>query len=148
MKILIATDGSSNSKKALDEAAKIAEGCSVHEVAVIHVHEKNINYPGSAGYHFSQEDLIRFRELDEQSREDSKKLLQSAVEALQQKNIKANPIFETGHPADTIARVAREQDFDLLVVGSRGLGGFQKLLLGSVSNALLQEVNTNILVVK
>ncbi len=148
MKILIATDGSSHSKKALDEAARIAEGCSAHDVAVIHVYEKKTNYPVIAGYHFSQEDLMRFNELEERSREDSKEILHSAVEALQQKNIKANPIFEIGHPADTIARVSQEQGFDLVVVGSRGLGGLKKLLLGSVSNALLQEANTNILVVK
>lgn len=44
MKILVCTDGSEHSQKALEKAAIIAEGCNVDEVAIIHVYdEKKFN---------------------------------------------------------------------------------------------------------
>jgi nucleotide-binding universal stress UspA family protein len=45
--------------------------------------------------------------------------------------VNVTPILHKGHPADVL--VAAAQNADLLVVGSRGLGGFKGLLLGSVS---------------
>jgi nucleotide-binding universal stress UspA family protein len=41
---------------------------------------------------------------------------------------------EVGHPAEVITRIAADEHFDLIVVGSRGLSGFQLVLLGSVSH--------------
>ncbi len=148
MKILLATDGSDHSKKALEEAAKIAGGCNADEVAVINVYEKSPSLSGIDWYNVTDEDLKRFKKLEEQNLEERMKLLHTAVKTLQQKNVKARSIIKEGHPAETIARVAREGDYDLLVVGSRGLGGLKKLFLGSVSNALLQEAGTNVLVIK
>ena len=40
MKILLCTDGSKYSQKALEEASEIVKGCNVNEVAIIHVHER------------------------------------------------------------------------------------------------------------
>ncbi|HZO97915.1 MAG TPA: universal stress protein [Gaiellaceae bacterium] len=45
--------------------------------------------------------------------------------------VSVTPILREGHAADVLVAEAREAD--LLVVGSRGLGGFRGLLLGSVS---------------
>ena len=42
MKILVCTDGSEESKKALEKASIIAKGCNVNEVAVIHVYHSNL----------------------------------------------------------------------------------------------------------
>lgn len=150
MKILVCTDGSEQSKKAMEEAAKIAGGCSVDELTVIHTYERAQVFPmWDEGYHIAKEELDRLRRMEAQDRRGEKeKLLQEAVDFFAEKNIKANKILVEGHPAETIARIADEEGYDLLVVGSRGLGGLKKLMLGSVSNALLQEVSTNVLVVK
>lgn len=65
------------------------------------------------------------------------------------KNIKARTVLKEGYPADTIVSVAHEEGFDMIVIGSRGLSGLKKLFLGSVSNAIIQEVqNCSVLVVK
>ncbi len=149
MKILVCTDGSQQSFKAIEEAAKIAGGCNADEVSVIHVYERSLQMPAwGEGYQVTSEDIERFKGLEAENRQERENFLATAVEILEKKNIQAGTIFKEGHPAETIARVAKEEGFDLLVVGSRGLGGLKKLLLGSVSNAILQEVNTNVLVVK
>jgi nucleotide-binding universal stress UspA family protein len=44
--------------------------------------------------------------------------------------------------------VAQERDCDLIVVGSRGLTGFKRLMLGSISNAVAAKAPCPVLVVK
>ncbi|WP_346960462.1 universal stress protein [uncultured Arthrobacter sp.] len=51
-----------------------------------------------------------------------------------------------GHPAHVLLRAAK--DADLLVVGSRGLGGFEGMLLGSVSMQILHHAPCPVLVVR
>lgn len=51
-----------------------------------------------------------------------------------------------GHPAEVLLRAAK--DADLLVVGSRGLGGFEGMLLGSVSTQVLHHSPCPVLVVR
>ena len=74
--------------------------------------------------------------------------MSESVEFFRSEKIKVSTIFKEGHPADTIAQVAADEKFDMVVIGSRGLGGLKKLFLGSVSNAVTQEVKTSVLVVK
>ncbi len=53
-----------------------------------------------------------------------------------------------GEPAEVIINRARELEADLIVVGSRGLGLVDRLLLGSVSTAVVQQAHCPVLVVR
>ncbi len=53
-----------------------------------------------------------------------------------------------GSPADDIARFTREHGHDLLVVGTHGRRGVQRLLLGSVAERLVREAPCSVLVVR
>ena len=78
-----------------------------------------------------------------------KKMLSDALKFFKEKNIKARTVLKEGHPADTIIKVAHEGGFDMIVIGSRGVSGLQKLFLGSVSNAIIHEAkNCSVLIVK
>jgi nucleotide-binding universal stress UspA family protein len=55
---------------------------------------------------------------------------------------------ERGRAEETILRFAREQGSDLIVMGSRGLGGFKRLLLGSVSNHVAHHAPCPVLIVR
>ena len=56
---------------------------------------------------------------------------------LEGKNIKTRTILKEGHPSHTIVNVAKDEKFDMIVLGSRGFGGLKKYFLGSVSVIVL-----------
>jgi len=53
-----------------------------------------------------------------------------------------------GAPARAVLEEAAEQDADLVVVGSRGLGGFRGLLLGSVSRHVVQHAGRVVVIAR
>ncbi len=56
--------------------------------------------------------------------------------------------FLKGDPGPTIVRYVNEKDFDVVVVGSRGLNTFQEMMLGSVSHKVAKRANCPVLIVK
>ncbi len=152
MKILVCTDGSEHSRFAVEKAALIAEGSNFDEVAIIHVDEEEQIYtalPWGEGYVPSETEMNKYRKMLEERKEERKKFLSAALQVFEDKNIKARTILEDGHPAQTIVSVASDQGFDMIVIGSRGYGGLKRLLLGSVSNTVVQEAkNCCVVVVK
>jgi nucleotide-binding universal stress UspA family protein len=150
MKILVCTDGSERSQKVFEKAAIIAKGCKAVEVTVIHVYDPSLDMviPYTSGSTKS-EHIEDFRKIMEERKDKRKKILSEALKFFESKNIKARTILKAGHPSNTIVSMAHKEQFDIIVLGSRGLGGLQKLLLGSVSNAVIQEVeNCSVLIVK
>ncbi|WP_353929027.1 universal stress protein [Okeanomitos corallinicola TIOX110] len=73
------------------------------------------------------------------------KQLQSYQEKLP---VKSEIELVAGDPADEIIRLANIHQADLVVVGSRGLTGMKKIVLGSVSTQVMEEVHCSVLVVK
>jgi nucleotide-binding universal stress UspA family protein len=148
MKILVCVDGSAQSLRALEEASYIAKGYGTDEITAIHVYEnRSIALYGEVAF-ATREHLEYYAEIEKQEKAKSRKLLDQAVSILEAKGLKVRAILQEGHPASTIAKLATEENFTVIVLGSRGLGGLKKLFLGSVSNAVLQEVNANVYIVK
>ena len=159
MKILVCTDGSEHCDKALEEASELAVNLkSAVSVTVIHIYKRK--YTDSAWSVSNEEaqetkspaEVEEMREhlraLDEQELLERKKVLEKAAEVFKQKNLEVQTRLEEGHPAKSICEVASGEGFDLVVVGSRGRGGLWDVFLGSVSNAVVQNCATNVLVVK
>jgi nucleotide-binding universal stress UspA family protein len=152
MKILVCIDGSEHSQKVLEKAAIIAAGVKATEIAVIHVDEGKFDVPsfqrGSDGY-VAEKEIERFLKIQEEHHNKIEKILSDGKKYFADRNLEAKTVLKVGHPADSIVNVACEQGYDLIVVGSRGLGGLQKLFLGSVSNAVIQQAkNCDVLTVK
>ncbi|MNR36447.1 Stress response protein NhaX [compost metagenome] len=53
-----------------------------------------------------------------------------------------------GSPAEVILAYAKEHGADVIVIGSRGLGGIREFVLGSVSHNVVQSARIPVLVVK
>ncbi len=144
MKFLVCSDGSEQSFKAIEKASKLAAGLTDVEITVIYVY--HIDTLVGVGEAYFTEEMIK--RVHEQSKEEGEKILADAERFFKEKNLKVSTMLKEGHVATTIIEVAKDGKYDVVVVGSRGLGGFKKLLLGSVSNAIAQEVDSSVLIVK
>jgi len=151
VKLLVCVDGSKQSMKAMNKAIEIASGCGIDEVSLIHVYEnveKNYWMATGEGYYPSKEDFERLKGLQQKMVDKRKKMLEEYVAKFEEKGIHPDIILEEGHPSHTISRIADDGNYDMVIMGNRGIGGLKKIFLGSVSNAVIQETEASVLVVK
>ncbi len=146
-KMLVPIDGSSNASRALDVAIGLAK-ISGSELVVLNViSTPNVLITTSAfgapasgveTYYEQQENSAR-RFVDEAiihaRKEGISKLTSSIIRA--DKSI-----------VEEIIGAAVSNKVDLIVIGTRGLGGFKRLLLGSVSSGVVAHAHCNVLVVR
>jgi nucleotide-binding universal stress UspA family protein len=83
-----------------------------------------------------------------QPKRDALDLLQKLVADLEERNppVDVRTAIEEGNPAEVL--IERSKEADLMVVGSRGHGGFSGMLLGSVSQHLVAHANCPVVVVR
>ena len=124
--IVVGVDGSEPSAEALAYALRQArlEGADIRAVTAWHVSAVSYGGPGAAP-------LVNLNEAFEK---DAQAISRDALKAVgnDAAGIDIEAIVREGHPAKVLLDEAANAD--LLVVGSRGLGGFAELLLGSVSH--------------
>ena len=138
-KILVPTDVSDASRKALITALQLAKQFN-SEVELFHVTynpEAYWGYTVSYGIVMSQEQI-------EQSGEAA---LEAALTGIDVSDIKFNKKHISGHPAAAIIEEAKS-GFDLIVMGSRGHGPITGTMLGSVTQRVLAHSECPVLVVK
>ncbi|MGD0817512.1 MAG: universal stress protein [Methanomassiliicoccales archaeon] len=134
-KILVGIDGSENSKRAALAAADLAElfKGSVTLVSVVR--------PGE--YSLAVEDKAFIENLKEFHDD----LVEAVKEDIERSGIKVDTKIELGTPWKELTRLAREGHYDLIVVGSRGVGQVAEFLIGSNSTRVVQHTEIPVLVV-
>ena len=135
-RILIAVDEQPVSVRAAELGAELARSLG-GEVALVHV-----NDPGYAG-----DTGISPKELIDRAEEDSKRLLAGFRQRL---SLPASTLefVQTGAPAATIVRAAKEWPADLIVIASHGRTGVRRALLGSVAEGVMRNAPCPVLVVR
>jgi nucleotide-binding universal stress UspA family protein len=135
--ILVAYDGSGHSQKALDLAIKIAQ-CSDGKLKVLFAFDKVPTIFGDdETEHFIERAMSRGRDI-----------LGEATAHLHNAGVEFNTAIVEGPAAEAILRIAQAEGCDLIVMGSRGLGMMQGLLLGSVSYRVLHHAQIPVLIVR
>lgn len=136
-RILLAVDGSEHSIRAAKEAVKIAScnpDCTVELVYV-------------ADFAKAKDEVLRSQSPEEL--EHARRSRLRPIEDLMQENgIKYDTTVLRGEPGPAIVAYANEEDFDLAVLGSRGLNVLQEMVLGSVSHKVVKRVNCPVMIVK
>ena len=123
MKILVAYDGSAHADNALSEAIDLAEKFK-GSITVLYV-------------------------AWEKPYDDSRTLLRNAEERLKKAGVEHKLRVEISNYAPRIiVRTAMDEAFDLIIIGSRGMGGGKGWILGSVSSRVIEEAPCPVLVVK
>ena len=135
-KILMAIDGSEHSFKVANETINLAKSLSA-DVSVISVTE--------VPDHIASDLVALYRDkLDKEVQN----FLEKIKSYLADKGLNVETIFKAGHPANLICEVAEEGNYDMIVIGSRGMGKIKGLLLGSVSNRVVHCAKTSVHIVK
>lgn len=135
-KILVAVDGSEHAKKVSEEAIKLAKALGAG-VGVICVAEVPV--------HVTMDMVQLYRDKIEQQ---SKEVLEQAKGFFAAAGVNAEGIMKTGYPSTVICDVAEEGNYDIIVMGSRGLGKIKEMLLGSVSNRVAHCSKKSVLIIK
>jgi nucleotide-binding universal stress UspA family protein len=153
-KILVALDGSESSKKATQAALELAEKLKA-DLLVLHAisppttyyHSTIASPTGMSLPSPSQHEIDAYYAY-------AKKVATSIVGEVESKGKKLGIHVKTeiseavSSVVETILNHAAKENVDLIVVGTRGLGGFKKLLLGSVSNGVVSHAHCPVLVVR
>jgi nucleotide-binding universal stress UspA family protein len=137
-RILVAVDGSSHARRALDAAIELAEALDSWLTLICVVVPPG--WPATAAVYGA---LPSGQDLDREAR----RLLDEAA-VLVPDGIPVATVMAHGAPAQAILERIGEGGHDLVVVGSRGRGAAAALLLGSVSGTVLEHSPVPVLVVR
>ncbi len=140
-KILVTTDGSKNATKALLKTKKLAESLDA-KVTILNVMKDTVVNP------YATLDYTTITQMNEDLKKVGEKILDNALILFEDFKGQVDLKLERGDPADLIIKEATEGDYDMLVMGCRGLGTFSRAMLGSVSNKVLNHVKTDVLIIK
>ncbi len=144
-RILVAVDGSQNSVRAAQWAIDLAkkEGSSLFVLNVIPV-------PVYAATNQAGTTTPAMKEFFDKARKDAESVVQDVVSKAEASGVKVRGEIIENVPSvvESIADYAEEWKVQLIVVGTRGLSGFKKLVLGSVSSALVSHAPCSVLVVR
>jgi nucleotide-binding universal stress UspA family protein len=148
-KILVPVDGSSESVKALQYAAHLAElEANNAELILVHVVE-DVKQGGAIGLQAKYGNVRLVEGFKRARREAALKWLRQIEEAARKRGIRIKSEVLEGDPkAEVIIDYASENAVDLIVLGSRGLTGFKRLLIGSVANAIVGNAPCPVMVVR
>lgn len=135
--ILLAVDGSEYAVRAASEAIKIASMAKDCNITIVYVAE----------FSKAKTEVIHAKGKEELEIARRKKLL-PITEMLDEKLVPYDVEILRGEPGPTIVKYANDRQFDLLVIGSRGLNVFQEMVLGSVSHKVVKRANCPVMVVK
>jgi nucleotide-binding universal stress UspA family protein len=153
-RLLAAVDGSENSARASQAAVELAEKLKA-ELIVLHAIT-----PPALYYHTETspegpviEPPTHEKEIDlylEYARRVGRGIVDPTVSEAKKRGItvKADLSEATASVVETIVNQADKENADLIIVGTRGLGGFKKLLIGSVSSGVVSHAHCPVLVIR
>jgi nucleotide-binding universal stress UspA family protein len=136
MNILVPLDGSKYSEKALLHACDMAKNYQSHLI-LLYVVEKSISI-----------NLLDRNEYLKILRKFGNNVLIKAKKTTTRQGMDSKIIMKEGNITNEIIKLAKKEQCNLIIVGSRGLGATLRFFLGSVSNKLANNAPCSILIVK
>jgi nucleotide-binding universal stress UspA family protein len=142
-RVLVAVDGSEPARAALRFVRIVRRPDDVH-VGLLHVRPA----PMAAGGRRRRRSAANPEPGHDLRPADADAVLADAAAVLGETGRPVEQLVSEGDPAREIVRIAEDRDVDLVVVGARGLGTLERLLLGSVSETVLHHAARPVLIVR
>ncbi|WP_177503445.1 universal stress protein [Anaerosinus sp.] len=136
-RILVPIDGSEISERTVEQAIYLAE---INQAKLDFLYVANINQLAI--------NACLSEAILEAVTKAGNVILDRAIEKVPKDSIQVEGYTETGSPAVAILEFAEKMDSDLIVIGSRGLGLVKGVLLGSVSQHVVERAKCPVIVVK
>ena len=145
-KMLVATDGSEEAALALSTAADLAKSTN-SELHIAYVFPTTVQRPFPNPITARPAEILE-RELEEAMRQ-AQSFLDREVEQVKGEGVEvADSHLTRGRPDTELVHLSEEIDAGLIVMGSRGLGGVRRALMGSVSDSVVRHAHCPVLVVR
>ena len=141
-KILVAYDGSHQSKQALNWAIDLSL-LSGAQVAAVKVFEGSRLYPAIA-----ETGGRELAALLDQIRREDQQLMDDVAKAGKARGVAIKCDILQGNIAEQILKYAKDYAYDLIIAGAKGHGALEQLLMGSVTRNLVSLSRIPVLVVK
>jgi nucleotide-binding universal stress UspA family protein len=143
-KILLATDGSKDAGLANATAVDLANSTNSELHVVTVARNPDPSYRTEASFSLGYEDLM------ERIKHDAQETLDKEVKQIQESGGKvADAHLRIGESRDQeIVRLGEELGIGLIVMGSRGLGGMRRALMGSVSDSVVRNAHCPVMIVR
>lgn len=143
MKILIGVDGSAHAKAALEFVKSMPWSPDTRFVVL------SVARPQVVGYTLVDAGVMSWmRAAEQDALEQAQELTARVARELHEAGLSVEPRVARGDPREALVDEVRNLGADLLVVGSHGRTGLDKLLLGSVASHLVGHAPCSVLVVK
>ncbi|SEO68492.1 Nucleotide-binding universal stress protein, UspA family [Halogranum amylolyticum] len=138
-RILVPTDGSEGVERAVSHAVDLAaaHGATIHAVYVV-------NTAGFTGLPMESS----WEGVENMLREDAETALETVRTLAGRQDVTVETHVLEGPPQREIVRYAEEEGCDLVVMGTHGRGGIDRLLLGSVAEKVVRSSNVPVMTVR
>jgi nucleotide-binding universal stress UspA family protein len=142
-KIMIATDGSDTSNKAATIGIDIAKRAN-GSITAVYVMEilRLAHLPGYATMPGLKEKVLGLM------REEGSQAMQFVEDQAEMMSVSCQKIVAQGSPSEELLRISKEMEMDLIIMGSLGRTGIEKILLGSVAEKVVLQSTIPVLLVK
>lgn len=138
--VLVGIDGSEGARKAAETAKGLAQKFDAKVTFLFVLEPIPVVSIG-----FAESFSLAHRQMQEEDLARMQTILDELAEGIPPERVEK--VIEYGPAADTICAQAKERDADLVVVGARGLGAMERILIGSVSSRVTHLCSRNVLVV-
>ncbi|MGQ9497036.1 MAG: universal stress protein [Desulfotomaculales bacterium] len=147
-KVLVPTDGSPTALRAAAYAAALKKLVPEMEITVLTVHTVPRDLIGRKLYWMAAERPVTGEVIEELFAEERERVLKTTADVFREAGVEVRVDHRTGDAAEVIAEYARENGFDLIVMGTRGASEVSNLLIGSVSYKVLHLAHCPVVMVK
>ena len=142
-KILVPVDGSPWATLAAVRAAQLARQFR-SQVTAFYVAQP---LPGYVNTNDPRIEEV-LQQINDRLEKNAAEILEQAKQEMLKHGVEPHTKFVWEHPADEICREAHEGRYDLIVMGSRGLGEIRGFLMGSVSNRVVRHAPCPVFIVR